>query len=227
MFIHWFWNDSLQHRQQYYRLCGRLPWVETCWNKRVFAGCLRRCKSECFSKTNLVGFGTVGHESMAEEYPKNRKSQKIGKPKGHDGHDAVLQRLERRWSTRAELLQQKRSTIKWKAQMILHVDVRWCCMCKCAKGLKCWKIVEAFTEGLLKILTAPPTSFLRRMHRLRAEYVSLKLRHERCKHWKKKTRSRFSWAVVTSGLSVAWYPLFDSASRVETTLCLTHAEALH
>lgn len=61
---------------------------------------------------NLVDFGTVGHESMAEEYPKNRKSQKIGKPKGHDGHDAVLQRLERRWSTRAELLQQKRSTIK-------------------------------------------------------------------------------------------------------------------
>ena len=202
-------------RQQYYRLCGRLPWVETCWN--VFLPAEGGVKV-CFSKTNLVGFGTVGHESMAEEYPKESQKPKDWKAEGSRRSWCCTAKIGKTLvNTGGAATTKKRSTIKWKAQMILHVDVRWCCMCKCAKGLKWWKIVEAFTEGLLKILTAPPTSFLRRMHRLRAEYVSLKLRHERCKHWKKKTRNRFSWAVVTSGLSVAWYPLFDSASRVETT----------
>ena len=73
----------------------------------------------CFWKTNRVRFGTLCHESaMAEEYPKNHKSQKIGKLKGHD----VLQRLGKRRVNGVGAATAKAEYSQ--VQMFLHEDVK-------------------------------------------------------------------------------------------------------
>ena len=168
-------------RQQYYRICGRLRWVETCSN--VFLPAEDGSKIVFFNfvyvffskQTSLV------LELWATNLPWLKSTRRITKAKGLKSR-RVMMLYCKDWK---DVGQQGAATTKAEyVQMILVWCCIWC-MCKCAKSWKAWKIVEAFTDGLLKILTAPPTSFLRRMHRLRAEYVSLRLRRERCKHLKK------------------------------------------
>ena len=183
MFVHWCWNYFLQLWQA--TILQNLWEAAMGWNmfKRVFAG-RRRVKDSVFFNFVYVFFSkqtSLVLELWATNLPWLKSTRRITKAKGLKSR-RVMMLYCKDWK---DVGQQGAATTKAEyVQMILVWCCIWC-MCKCAKSWKAWKIVEAFTDGLLKILTVPPTSFLRRMHRLRAEYVSLRLRRERCKHLKK------------------------------------------